>query len=65
MKAKQRMEMKKQNEIRGMVVQPIRDMKKLKKFSKKQWKTVMKMSVELPNQSKVQVRSTMVDKQHF
>ena len=65
MKAKQRQEMKKQNELRGLIVQPIRNMKKLKKFSKKQWQSVMKMSVELPNQSKTQVRSTMINKDHF
>ena len=47
MKKDQRMEIRKQNIIRGMVVKPIRTMHKLKRFTKKQWKSVMKASVTI------------------
>ena len=59
------MKIRKENELKGLIVTPIRNMKKLKKFSKKQWKSVMTMSVELPNQSKTQVRSTMINRNDF
>eukprot|EP00484_Ammonia_sp_Unknown_P021805 CAMPEP_0197027624 /NCGR_PEP_ID=MMETSP1384-20130603/7503_1 /TAXON_ID=29189 /ORGANISM="Ammonia sp." /LENGTH=288 /DNA_ID=CAMNT_0042456495 /DNA_START=12 /DNA_END=878 /DNA_ORIENTATION=+ len=61
-KKKQREEMKKINEIRGMVVKPIRNMHKLKKFTKKQWKTVMKAQVEIHNPRNA-LRSTYIARQ--
>merc|ERR1712204_103445 len=61
MKRKQRNEMRAQNILKGNVVKPIRNMHKLKKFSKKQWKSVLKASVEI-QQAKHSVRSTFVDR---
>ena len=49
MKKQQRDEMRKENMMRGLVVKPIRNMHKLKKFTKKQWKSVMKAHVEIHN----------------
>mmetsp|Transcript_18027 Transcript_18027/g.28500 ORF Transcript_18027/g.28500 Transcript_18027/m.28500 type:complete len:278 (+) Transcript_18027:39-872(+) len=59
---KQRDELKKQNELRGQVVKPIRNMFKLKKFSKKQWKSVIKASVEIHNPRNA-VRGTFIARQ--
>jgi len=61
MKRKQRNEMRAQNILRGNVVKPIRNMHKLKKFSKKQWKSVLKASVEI-QQARHAVRSTFVSR---
>ena len=62
MKKHQRMEMRKQNIMRGLVVKPIRNMHKLKRFTKKQWKSVMKASVSIqtPHNS---LRSGFVQRQ--
>ncbi|ETO04086.1 hypothetical protein RFI_33316, partial [Reticulomyxa filosa] len=38
---------KEENQLKGMVVTPIRNMSKLRKFTKKQWKSVIKMSVDV------------------
>jgi len=44
-KAKQKI--KEENERRGLIVTPIRNMHKLRKLTKKQWKSVIKMSVDI------------------
>lgn len=58
-KRDQRLALREQNMLRGMVVKPIRNIYKLKKFSKKQWRSVMKASVELKNH-KCKVRTGFI-----
>ena len=60
-KAKQRRELKEKNRIKGLIVTPIRNMAKLKKFNKKQMKTVIKMSVSI-KKPRIQLRNTTVNR---
>jgi len=61
--AKIKQKMKEENQLKGMVVTPIRNTNKLRKLSKKQWKSIVKMSVDIKKpKSKNSLRNGKVDR---